>query len=117
MKQSTLERSGCSSKIKNLRKFFLKAGQFGEYSMFGEGESTFCIASSPTRSEYIECSFKQIEKVTSSMRRLMLVIQLASAIRKLFSVEEMKGKNVLFIAGGIGLALPLCHLECSGFAK
>ena len=58
-------------KDKELAKnFSFKAGQFGEYSMFGEGESTFCIASSPTRSEYIECSFKQIGKVTSSMRRL-----------------------------------------------
>ena len=26
--------------------FHFKAGQFGEYSAFGEGESTFCIASS-----------------------------------------------------------------------
>ena len=38
-------------------KFAFKAGQFGEYSIFGEGESTFCIASSPTRREYIECTF------------------------------------------------------------
>ena len=33
--------------------FHFKAGQFGEYSAFGEGESTFCIASSPTRKGYI----------------------------------------------------------------
>ena len=37
--------------------FHFKAGQFGEYSAFGEGESTFCIASSPTRKGYIECTF------------------------------------------------------------
>ena len=30
-------------------KFSFKAGQFGEYSVLGEGESTFCVASSPTR--------------------------------------------------------------------
>ena len=24
-------------------KFSFKAGQFGEYSVFGEGESTFCV--------------------------------------------------------------------------
>ena len=29
--------------------FAFKAGQFGEYSVFGAGESTFCIASSTTR--------------------------------------------------------------------
>ncbi|HAW08248.1 MAG TPA: heterodisulfide reductase subunit F, partial [Bacteroidetes bacterium] len=28
--------------------FEFKTGQFGEYSVFGAGESTFCIASSPT---------------------------------------------------------------------
>jgi len=39
-------------------KFTFKAGQFGEYSSFGEGESTFCISSSPTRKGFIECSFK-----------------------------------------------------------
>jgi sulfhydrogenase subunit gamma (sulfur reductase) len=33
--------------------FNFKAGQFGEYSVFGIGESTFCIASSPTRKGYI----------------------------------------------------------------
>ena len=33
--------------------FSFQAGQFGEYSVFGEGESTFCIASSPTRKGYI----------------------------------------------------------------
>ena len=30
-------------------RFAFKAGQFGEYYVFGEGESTFCIASAPTR--------------------------------------------------------------------
>ena len=36
------------------RDFHFRAGQFGEYSVFGEGECTFCIASSPTRKGYIE---------------------------------------------------------------
>lgn len=98
-------------KDKELAKnFSFKAGQFGEYSMFGEGESTFCIASSPTRSEYIECSFKQIGKVTSSMRRLSVgdTIGFRGPYGNYFPVEEMKGKNVLFIAGGIGLAPVRC---------
>jgi len=38
--------------------FSFRAGQFAEYSVFGEGECTFCIASSPTRHDYLECSFK-----------------------------------------------------------
>lgn len=45
--------------------FSFRAGQFGEYSVFGEGESTFCIASSPTRKGYIECTFRQAGRVMS----------------------------------------------------
>jgi sulfhydrogenase subunit gamma (sulfur reductase) len=47
--------------------FDFKAGQFGEYSIMGVGESTFCIASSPTRKGYIECTFRQAGRVTSAL--------------------------------------------------
>ena len=40
--------------------FTFRAGQFAEYSAFGAGESTFCIASSPTRKGYIECCFRAV---------------------------------------------------------
>jgi len=92
------------------KSFSFKAGQFGEYSVFGEGESTFCIASSPTRSEYIECSFKQIGKVTTALKRLSIgdTIGFRGPYGNYFPVDEMKGKNVLFIAGGIGLAPVRC---------
>ncbi|MCX6169127.1 MAG: FAD/NAD(P)-binding protein [Ignavibacteriales bacterium] len=92
------------------KNFNFKAGQFGEYSVFGEGESTFCIASSPTRSQYIECSFKQIGKVTTALTRLSVgdTIGFRGPYGNFFPVDEMKGKNVLFIAGGIGLAPVRC---------
>lgn len=91
------------------KNFNFKAGQFAEYSVFGEGESTFCIASSPTR-DYIECSFKQAGKVTSALRRLNVndVIGFRGPYGNHFPLEEMKGKNVCFIAGGIGLAPVRC---------
>jgi hypothetical protein len=50
--------------------FAYRAGQFGEYSVFGAGECTFCIASAPTRRGYIECSFKAVGRVTRAMREL-----------------------------------------------
>ncbi len=91
------------------KNFNFKAGQFAEYSVFGEGESTFCIASSPTR-DYIECSFKQAGKVTGALRRLNVndVIGFRGPYGNHFPIEEMKGKNVCFIAGGIGLAPVRC---------
>jgi NAD(P)H-flavin reductase len=90
--------------------FSFRAGQFGEYSLFGEGETTFCIASSPTRKDYIECSFKKIGKVTSALTKLDVgdTIGFIGPYGNHFPVEEMKGKNVLFIAGGIGLAPVRC---------
>jgi sulfhydrogenase subunit gamma (sulfur reductase) len=90
--------------------FRFRAGQFAEYSVFGEGECTFCIASSPTRMDYIECSFKQAGKVTTSMNRLNVgdIIGLRGPYGNFFPVEEMRGKNVVFIAGGIGLAPVRC---------
>jgi len=86
--------------------FNFSAGQFGEYSVFGEGESTFCIASAPTRKGYIECSAKSVGKVTQAMRRLGTgdTLGFRGPYGNSFPVEQMKGHSVVFIAGGIGLA-------------
>jgi NAD(P)H-flavin reductase len=93
--------------------FNFKAGQFGEYSVFGEGETTFCIASPPTRMEYIECSFKKAGKVTAALTRLNVgdTIGFRGPYGNHFPVDAMKGKNVVFIAGGIGLAPVRCVID------
>jgi len=90
--------------------FSFKAGQFAEYSVFGEGECTFCIASSPTRMDFIECSFKQAGKVTRALAKLGPgdVIGFRGPYGNSFPLERMKGKNIVFIAGGIGLAPVRC---------
>jgi NAD(P)H-flavin reductase len=92
------------------KSFDFKAGQFGEYSVFGAGECTFCIASSPTRKGYIECSFKTVGKVTKAMRRLGVgdTMGFRGPYGNAFPVEQMAGKNIYFIAGGIGLAPVRC---------
>jgi sulfhydrogenase subunit gamma (sulfur reductase) len=92
--------------------FNFSAGQFGEYSVFGEGESTFCIASPPTRKGYIECSFKASGKVTNAMRRLSVgdTLGFRGPYGNNFPIDKMKGHSVVFIAGGIGLAPVRCAL-------
>ncbi|HSO01883.1 MAG TPA: FAD/NAD(P)-binding protein, partial [Gaiellaceae bacterium] len=87
-----------------------RAGQFGEYSGFGAGESTFCIASSPTREGYIECSFKSIGKVTSALREVNVgdTVGFRGPYGNWFPVDDWKGKDVVFVAGGIGLAPVRC---------
>ena len=86
--------------------FNFKAGQFGEYSAFGAGECTFCIASSPTRNDYIECSFQVMGKVTKALRDMVIgdTIGFRGPYGNYFPLDKMTGKNIVFIGMGIGLA-------------
>ena len=93
--------------------FDFQAGQFGEYSIFGEGECTFCIASSPTRKGYVECSFKELGKVTSALSRVDVgdTVGFRGPYGNSFPLDRMEGGNLLFIAGGIGLAPVRCVIR------
>jgi NAD(P)H-flavin reductase len=85
--------------------FTFRSGQFAEYSAFGAGESTFCIASSPTRKGYIECCFRSVGRVTESLRRLEVgdSIGVRGPYGNSFPIEDFYGKNLVFVAGGIAL--------------
>ncbi len=85
--------------------FSFRAGQFAEYSAFGAGESTFCIASSPTRSGYIECCFRSVGRVTEELRRLEVgdTMGVRGPYGNSFPLEQFYGKNLVFVAGGIAL--------------
>jgi sulfhydrogenase subunit gamma (sulfur reductase) len=91
-------------------KFAFKAGQFGEYSVLGEGESTFCVASSPTRKGYIECTFRKAGRVTNALANLEVgdTVGFRGPYGNTFPVEEWEGKNLLYIAGGIALPPMRC---------
>ncbi len=86
-------------------RFAFKAGQFGLYSVFGEGESTFCIASPPTRPDYIECTFRAVGKVTDVLRKKEPgdVIGFRGPYGNVFPMESFEGKDLLFVVGGIAL--------------
>jgi NAD(P)H-flavin reductase len=90
--------------------FVFRSGQFAEYSVFGEGECTFCIASPPTRPDSIECTFRKAGKVTAALAALEEgeVIGFRGPYGNVFPVDEWKGKNLLFIAGGIALPPMRC---------
>ena len=86
--------------------FTFNSGQFGEYSIFGVGESTFCISSSPTRMDHLECSIKKVGKVTTDFHELSEgdEIGFRGPFGNDFPLDIMKSKNLIFIGGGIGLA-------------
>lgn len=85
--------------------FDFQTGQFGLYSAFGEGESTFCIASSPTRKGYIECTFREVGRVTASLadKEVGDIVGFRGPYGNVFPLEDWKGKNLVFVAGGIAL--------------
>jgi NAD(P)H-flavin reductase len=85
--------------------FDFRVGQFGLYNALGEGESTFCIASSSTRKGYLECTFRQAGRVTRALRRLNVgdLMGFRGPYGNSFPVESWKGKDLVFIAGGIAL--------------
>jgi sulfhydrogenase subunit gamma (sulfur reductase) len=86
--------------------FTFEPGQFGEYSAFGEGESTFCIASSPTKKGYIECTFKEVGRVTGGLTRRNVgdPVGFRGPYGKGFPYEDFRGKNLHIVGGGIGIA-------------
>jgi sulfhydrogenase subunit gamma (sulfur reductase) len=91
-------------------KFSFRAGQFGEYSVLGEGESTFCVASSPTRKGYLECTFRKAGRVTNALANLEIgdTVGFRGPYGNTFPIEQWEGKSLLYIAGGIALPPMRC---------
>jgi len=90
--------------------FSFRAGQFGLFSVFGEGECPFCIASPPTRKGYIECSFQLVGRVTRALHSLEVgdTVGFRGPYGNWFPLDQMKGKNIIFVGMGIGLAPVRC---------
>ncbi len=86
--------------------FAFKPGQFVELSVFGVGEATFCISSSPTRRNYLECTINRVGVVTNALHRLGVGAEIGfrGPYGNGFPLELIEGKNLVFIGGGIGLA-------------
>ena len=89
-----------------MKNFTFEPGQVGQLSLFGVGESTFVINSPPTRLEYLQFSVMKAGEVTSAIHELAEGDQVGvrAPLGNWFPYEQMKGKKILFIGGGIGLA-------------
>ena len=82
-------------------------GQCAMISMPGVGEALFSITSSPTNTEFMEFSIKKCGCVTDWLHAIEpgQQVMVRGPYGNGFPVEtELKGKDLLFIAGGIGLA-------------
>lgn len=84
-----------------------KPGQCAMLSIPGVGEAMFSITSSPTNTEFMEFSIKKCGCVTDWLHQAEVgqQITIRGPYGRPFPVDtEFKGKDLLFIAGGIGLA-------------
>ena len=82
-------------------------GQCAMVCIPGVSEAMFSITSSPTNKEYQEFSIKKCGTLTDQLHSLEVgdEITVRGPYGNNFPVDtELKGKNLLFIAGGIGLA-------------
>jgi len=89
-----------------MKEFTFKPGQVGQLSIFGTGESTFVINSPPTRMDYLQFSVMRAGEVTAKLHSLSPGDQVGvrAPLGNWFPYEELKGKDIVFIGGGIGMA-------------
>lgn len=89
-----------------MKRFRFEPGQVGQLSLFGSGEATFVINSPPTRMEYLQFSVMRAGEVTAALHGLRAgdKVGVRGPLGNAFPYEAMKGKDIILIAGGIGMA-------------
>jgi NAD(P)H-flavin reductase len=83
-----------------------KPGQVGQLSLFGTGEAVFAISSPPGRKEYLQFSVLRTGEVSTALHGLRPgdKVGVRAPLGNGFPYNAMRGKNVLCIGGGIGMA-------------
>jgi sulfhydrogenase subunit gamma (sulfur reductase) len=84
--------------------FAYQPGQFAFVSAFGVGEAPFGIASTVGRGPTLEFAVNKVGTVTSALHRLGEgdVVGVRGPFGNWFPLDEMKGKNIILLGGGIG---------------
>jgi NAD(P)H-flavin reductase len=83
-----------------------KAGQFFMVSVFGHGEAPISITSSPGKKDSLEFAVKQVGSLTEVLHQMQVgdEIGLRGPYGNGFPIDPLKGFDLLFVGGGIGLA-------------
>lgn len=82
-------------------------GQFVQVSIFGIGEAPISISSSPSRSNGIfELCVRRVGDLTNALHQLKPgdIIGIRGPFGRGFPVQHFRGKDILLIAGGLGMA-------------
>jgi sulfhydrogenase subunit gamma (sulfur reductase) len=97
---------------KRAEAFSFRVGQFGIYSLFGAGESTFNICSSSDTKDYLEFCFRRTGRVTDALWNVEEgdTIGFRGPYGNGYPMEKWKGKNLIFIGGGIAMPPIRCAI-------
>ena len=81
-------------------------GQFVQVSLLGFGEAPISVASSPTRTDWFELGVRRAGTLTSAMHQLGTgdKIGIRGPYGRPFQLEKLRGRDLLLISGGCGLA-------------
>jgi len=81
-------------------------GQFVGVTVFGVGEAPISICSSPTQGDVFELTVRSVGMVTDALKTFKKGDRLGirGPFGNRFDYEGMKGQDILFVAGGLGLA-------------
>lgn len=87
------------------KSFTYKPGQFVQVSLLGVGEAPISITSSPNRKGFLELTIRALGRLTRAIHQLKRgdKIYIRGPYGNSFPFKEVKGKDLNFIAGGIGL--------------
>jgi NAD(P)H-flavin reductase len=94
------------------QQFQFRVGQFGIFSSFGYGESVFNICSSSTWSDGLEFCFRKTGRVTEALWEIEEgdTIGFRGPYGNGYPVEAWKGKNLIFLGGGIAMPPIRCAI-------
>ena len=83
-----------------------KPGQFLMVSLPGYGEAPFTFASCPRKDGRLEISVRRVGSLTEALHKLKEkdIIGVRGPYGNWFPSDKIKGKDILFIAGGCGIA-------------
>ena len=83
-----------------------ECGQCAMISVFGKGEMMISIASPPMIKEYKQFSIMRVGRVSVAVHDMAVgdIVGVRGPYGNQFPVADWKGKNLVFIGGGVGLA-------------